>query len=95
MRPPMMPGMFPPAPMADLFMVQDAQKDIFGKDPVPKNQQLMKKLKDKTDLFEPQWVLKCLFNFERRSWPITDIVYKAKSFGLIWFQIFLAILKFC
>ena len=57
--PPMVPpGMFPPGGlppgMGDMSMVQDAQKDIFGKDPVPKNQQLMKKIKDKTDLFEPQ-----------------------------------------
>ena len=57
---PMMPGgMFSPgglnARMPDLSMVQDAQKDIFGKDPTPKNHQLMKKIKDKSeDLFEPQ-----------------------------------------
>eukprot|EP00794_Sanderia_malayensis_P018214 gene18214-20032_t len=60
--PPLMPGMFPPGPMnagrmpPDLFMAQDAQKDIFGKDPVPKNQSLIKKLKDKTDLFEPHYL---------------------------------------
>ena len=57
---PMMPGgIFSPgamnARMPDLSMVQDAQKDIFGKDPAPKNQQLIKKIKDKSeDLFEPQ-----------------------------------------
>ena len=57
---PLMPGgMFSPgamnARMPDMSMVQDAQKDIFGKDPTPKNQKLMKKIKDKSeDLFEPQ-----------------------------------------
>lgn len=56
----MMPGgIFPPgvmnARMPDMSLVQDAQKDIFGKDPAPKNQQLIKKIKDKSeDLFEPQ-----------------------------------------
>ena len=56
--PPHMAGMFSQGPMnagmVDRSLDKDSQKDIFGKDPVPKNQQIMKKLKDKTDLFEPQ-----------------------------------------
>ncbi|XP_065070730.1 eukaryotic translation initiation factor 4 gamma 2-like, partial [Rhopilema esculentum] len=61
MAPMMPPGMFPPGGlgprMADLTLVQDAQKDIFGKDPVPKNQQVMKKIKEKReDLFEPHYL---------------------------------------
>lgn len=61
MHPMMTRGMFSPGTMnpmmPDMSMVQDAQKDIFGKDPTPKNQQLMKKIKDKSeDLFEPHYL---------------------------------------
>lgn len=58
--PPHMAGMFSQGPMnagmVDRSLDKDSQKDIFGKDPVPKNQQIMKKLKDKTDLFEPHYL---------------------------------------
>ena len=52
-----MPGMFPHMPPASGMrgmIDKDAEKDIFGKAPAPKNPQLMAKIQTKTDLFEPQ-----------------------------------------